>query len=126
MDLQVGTDIVEIARIMAALGRFGERFLERVYTPAEQALCRGRPPELAARFAAKEAAMKALGTGRRGVGWREVEVLADMRGRPLLHLHGRAAARAAAIGLRRFAVSLSHERGYAIAVVIAWGEEGVP
>lgn len=126
MNLQVGTDIVEIARIAAALGRFGGRFLERVYTPAEQALCHGRPSELAARFAAKEAAMKALGTGRRGVGWREVEVLADMRGRPLLHLHGRAAARAAALGLPNLAVSLSHERGHAIAVVIAWGEEGVP
>jgi len=124
VELQVGTDIVEIARIAAALGRFGGRFLERVYTPAERALCRGRVPELAARFAAKEATMKALGTGRRGVGWREVEVLADMRGRPLLRLHGRAASRAASLGLQHLAVSLSHERGHAIAVVVAWGEEG--
>lgn len=122
MDLQLGTDIVEIARIVAALQRFGQRFLDHIYTPAEQALCRGRPPELAARFAAKEAAMKALGTGRRGIGWREVEVLSDRRGRPLLHLHGRAGTRAAAMGLEHLAVSLSHEHNLAIATVIAWGE----
>lgn len=122
MELQVGVDIVEISRVEAVLERFGERFLQRIYTPAEQALCRGRAPELAARFAAKEAAMKALGTGRRGVGWREIEVLSDRRGRPLLFLYGRAKARAAELGLQRFAVSLSHERHLAVATVVAWGE----
>jgi holo-[acyl-carrier protein] synthase len=121
MNLQVGVDLVEIARIAAALRRFGQRFLDRVYTPAEQCLCRGRPPELAARFAAKEATMKALGTGRRGIGWCEVEVLSDRRGRPILALHGRAAARAAVLGLGGFAVSLSHERTVAIAMVVGWG-----
>ncbi len=120
MNLQVGVDLVEIARLEAVLRRHGRRFLDRIYTPAEQLLCRGRPPELAARFAAKEATMKALGTGRRGVGWREVEVLSDRRGRPLLCLRGRAAARAAELGLGSFAVSLSHERTVAIAMVVAW------
>jgi holo-[acyl-carrier protein] synthase len=122
MELQVGVDLIEIARVEEALRRFGERFLERIYTPAEQAFCRGRVPELAARFAAKEAAMKALGTGRRGVGWREVEVLPDSRGRPLLYLHGRARARADELGLTDFAVSLSHERGHAIAMVVGWSK----
>ncbi len=121
MYLQVGVDLVEISRIEAVLRRHGQRFLDRIYTPSEQARARGRPAELAVRFAAKEAAMKALGTGRIGVGWREVEVLSDPRGRPLLRLHGRAAARAAALGLESFAVSLSHERTMAIAMVVAWG-----
>ncbi len=123
MHLQTGIDLVEIARIEGVLRRFGQRFLDRIYTPAEQALCRGRAPELAARFAAKEATMKALGTGRRGVGWREIEVLSDLRGRPLLRLHGRAQARAQALGLHGFVVSLSHERAIAVASVIAWGSE---
>lgn len=121
MQLQVGVDLIEIARVEEALRRFGQRFLDRIYTPAEQAFCRGRVPELAARFAAKEATMKALGTGRRGVGWREVEVLPDERGRPLLYLYGRAQARAEALGLTGFAVSLSHERGHAVALVVGWG-----
>jgi holo-[acyl-carrier protein] synthase len=122
MDLQVGVDLIEIGRIEGALARFGERFLRRIYTPAERGYCRGRPAELAARFAAKEATMKALGTGRRGVGWREVEVLADRRGRPIVRLHGRALRRAAELGLTGFAVSLSHSRGMAVASVVAWGD----
>ena len=122
MNLQVGVDLVEIPRIAAVLQRHGQRFLDRIYTPAEQARARGRPAELASRFAAKEATMKALGTGRLGVGWREVEVLSDRRGRPLIFLHGRAAARAAALGLVTFSVSLSHERTMAIAMVVACGE----
>ena len=80
----VGIDIIEIARIKACLDRHGDRFLERVYTRSELAYCRGRVPELAARFAAKEAISKALGTGLMGISWREMEVLADMRGKPLV------------------------------------------
>ena len=99
--------------------RYGERFLRRVYTEAEQALYRGRVPELAARFAAKEAISKALGTGIWGIRWREMEVLPDMRGKPLVYLHGAAAARARALNLRHFDVSLSHSREYAVAVVVA-------
>ena len=86
----VGVDIIEIERIAAALARHGERFLRRVYTKLEVAACRGRVNELAARFSAKEAVMKALGTGARGVAWREIEVLPNHRGKPLVYLHGRA------------------------------------
>src|SRR3972149_12304434 len=94
----VGVDIVEIDRVERALERWGERFLRRVYTSVEVAFCRGRVHELAARFAAKEAVMKALGTGARGLAWREIEVLPNRRGKPLVHLQGRAQERAAAIG----------------------------
>ena len=120
----VGVDIIEIERIEAVLRRHGERFLERVYTPAEQAYCRGRVQELAARFAAKEAISKALGTGLRGIAWQEMEILGDRRGKPLIYLHGRAKARAEELGLSEFAVSLSHSRDYAVAFVMAAGKRG--
>lgn len=114
----VGVDIVEIDRIEEALTRWGDRFLTRVYTPREVAYCRGRTAELAVRFAAKEAVMKALGTGVRGVGWREIEVLPMWGGKPLVFLHGRAKQRAQALGLSDFAVSLSHSRAFAVASVV--------
>ena len=117
--LSVGVDIIEIERIAAVLERHGSRFLERIYTEREVAYCRGRVAELAARFAAKEAASKALGTGMRGIRWRDIEVLPDGRGKPLLYLHGAALARAQELGLREFAVSLSHSRDFAVAVVAA-------
>ena len=115
----VGVDIIELERVAAALKRHGGRFLERVYTPLEAAVCHGRLPELAARFAAKEAMMKALGTGARGVAWREIEVLPNRRGKPLVYLHGRAGERAARIGLDGLDVSMSHSRRYAVAFVVA-------
>jgi holo-[acyl-carrier protein] synthase len=114
----VGIDVVELDRLARVLARHGPRFLDRVYTSAEQAVCRGRVPELAARFAAKEATMKALGTGVRGVGWREIEVLPNRRGKPLLRLHGRAKQRAAALGLTELDVSLTTARDFAAAVVV--------
>jgi len=120
--LSVGVDIIEIERIQQVLQRHGERFLRRVYTEAEIAYCRGRIHELAARFAAKEAMSKALGTGivgRGGIFWREVEVLPDARGKPLVHLHGRAQDRAQSLGLKKFAISLSHSQEYAVAFVVA-------
>lgn len=113
-----GIDIIEMDRVARVLRRFPERFLARVYTPAEIAHCRGRVPELAARFAAKEATMKALGTGIRGVAWRDIEVLPNRRGKPLLLLHGTAAARAARIGLTDADVTLTHARDYAAAIVV--------
>jgi phosphopantetheine--protein transferase-like protein len=124
--LAVGVDLIEIPRVERALKRYGERFLRRVFTPAEVIYSRGRGPELATRFAAKEAVAKALGVGMRilapdGVEWHEVEILGDWRGRPEVYLHGGAARRAAQLGLTRWAVSLSHEREYAIAVVVATG-----
>ncbi|GBD14627.1 Holo-[acyl-carrier-protein] synthase [bacterium HR25] len=118
----VGVDIIEIERIQAALARFGDRFLRRVYTPLEAALYRRRPHELAARFAAKEAVMKALGTGARGVAWREIEVLPNRRGKPLVYLHGRARERAAALGLSGLDVSMSHSRDYAVAMAVGQTE----
>jgi holo-[acyl-carrier protein] synthase len=117
--VSVGVDIVEIERVAGVIARWGERFLRRVYTETELAYCRGRVPELAARFAGKEAITKALGTGIRGLAWRELEIVADPLGKPLVRLYGRASTRAAAIGLSHFAVSLSHSREFAVAMVVA-------
>jgi holo-[acyl-carrier protein] synthase len=115
----VGVDIIELERVAAAVERHGQRFIDRVFTPVEAAICRGRPAELAGRFAAKEAVMKALGTGARGVAWREIEVLLNRRGKPLVYLHGRARQRAEKIGLNGLDVSMSHSREYAVAFVVA-------
>ena len=115
----VGVDIIEIKRIERALAKFGPRFLRRVYTELEAAFCRGRTSELAARFAAKEAVMKALGTGARGVAWHEIEVLPNHRGKPLVYLHGRAQKRAQRIGLGELDISMSHSRDFAVAFVAA-------
>src|SRR5437868_15195524 len=97
--LECGVDLIEIERIEAAVNRWGERFLHRVWTDRELAYCRGRYPQLAARFAAKEAVSKALGTGIRGIVWRDIEVLPDRRGKPLLFLDGGAKQRGACFGL---------------------------
>jgi holo-[acyl-carrier protein] synthase len=114
----VGIDMLAISRLQRVLERHDGRFLRRIYTPEEVAFCRGRVPELAARFAAKEAVMKALGTGAHGVAWREIEVLPDRRGKPLVYLYGRAQERADKIGLRALDVSLTHERDFAVAAVV--------
>jgi holo-[acyl-carrier protein] synthase len=114
----VGIDIIEIDRVRQVLDRHGQRFLDRVYTPLEVAFCRGRVPELAARFAAKEATMKALGTGARGVAWREIEVLPNRRGKPLVYLHGQAQRRAQDMGLEGVDISLTHSIDFAIAAVV--------
>jgi len=122
MVLKTGVDIIEIPRIQAALDRHGDRFLQRVFTPAEVVECRGRADALAARFAAKEATTKALGTGIGPVSWREVETLHKRSGEPYLVLHGRAEQVAKYLGLTNWAVSLSHSRENAIAVVVASGD----
>ncbi len=124
--VSVGVDIIEIARIQRTLADFGERFLRRVYTEREREIYRGRVSELAARFAAKEATSKALGTGIRGIRWREMEVLPNRRGKPVLILHGSAAARAHALGLTHFSVSLTHSRSDAMAFVVANGPGAAP
>ncbi len=118
----VGVDLIEVARIQQLVARYGERFLLRVFTEEELAYCRGRSPELAARFAAKEAVSKALGVGiqhQDGVAWREIQVVADARGKPGIALSGTAARRAGELGLSTFALSLSHTREYAIAMLVA-------
>jgi len=119
--LSVGVDIVEIARIARAVDRWGDRFTSRLFTGAERRYCDGRIPELAARFAAKEAISKALGTGLVGVSWDEMEVAVDERGKPLVRLHGRALARAEELGLREWAISLSHTGAHAVAFVVGSG-----
>ncbi len=120
----VGVDLIEIPRFERVWARYGPRLLARVFTPAEIVYARGRVPELAARFAAKEAVSKALGVGMRmlardGINWRDVEVVGDARGKPLVRLYGRAAKLAGELGIREWAISLSHTRDNAIAMVVA-------
>jgi holo-[acyl-carrier protein] synthase len=132
--LYTGIDLIEIERIAHAVERWGERFLRRIFTPAELAAYRARVPSLAARWAAKEAVAKLLGVGLRGLGgverpagavaWTEIEVLSGAGGRPALALYGRAAARARALGLAEIAISLSHTREHAIASAVALVAEG--
>jgi holo-[acyl-carrier protein] synthase len=120
--LAVGVDLIEIDRLTRALARWGDRFLARVYTPTEVAHCRGRIPELAVRFAAKEAVSKALGVGiwwRGGIAWTEAEVRSNRLGKPEVKLYGRAAEYAQQQGLDEWAISLSHSREHAIAMVVA-------
>jgi holo-[acyl-carrier protein] synthase len=113
-----GVDIIEIDRVADVIARHGDRFLNRIFTPDEIAHCRGRVSELAARFAAKEAVMKALGTGVRGVGWKDIEVLPNRRGKPLVFLYNRGAGRAERIEMRGLEISLTHSKEYAIAMVV--------
>ena len=125
MVIGIGTDLAEIARIARSIERFGTRFTERVFTPGEIAYCmrkKGFAESFAARFAAKEAGAKALGTGiAHGVSWQELEVRRELSGKPLLHLHGRAAELAANLGVTRISLSLTHSREMAMAVVVMEG-----
>ena len=118
--LCLGLDMVSIEDMQASVDEFGERFVERLFSPAEQAHALSVPAltaeRLAARFAAKEAAIKAFGLSGAGVSWRELEVCCDDRGACRLRLHGRAAALA---GVQEAALSLSQGRGHAIAIVLA-------
>jgi holo-[acyl-carrier protein] synthase len=123
MVLGVGTDLMETGRVQESIDRFGDRFLERIFTAQEIAYCRRKKKNaaesFAARFAAKEAGAKALGTGiSRGVSWKEFEVKREVSGRPSLHLSGRAAELAEAMGVRRVQLSLTHSRELAMAVVV--------
>ncbi len=117
--LTTGIDAVEIERIDGVLKRHGQRFLDRIFTAGEVRYCRGRVRELAARFAAKEAISKALGTGMRGIAWRDMEIVPDQRGKPHVRLHGAAKRRASELGISDLAVSLTHSRDLAIASVVA-------
>ena len=121
--LTTGVDIIEIPRIKETLDRYGERFLKRVFTPDEIAYCRGRAPNLAGRFAAKEATMKALGTGVRGVSWKDIEVIRAESGAPSVKLHGRAKARAERLQVVEISLSISHSREFAVAFVVAQRED---
>jgi len=119
MALATGIDLIEIERFQATLQRYGERFLNRVYTPGELDEVRDNPASLAARFAAKEAVSKALGTGIGPIRWQEIEILRGPARQPVLHLHGAAAQVAAELNLTTWSVSLSHTAAHAIAVVVA-------
>ena len=120
--LVTGIDIIEIHRIRDVVARWGDRFLNRIYTPQELAFCGDKTQRLAARFAAKEAASKALGLGIRGIAWKEIEVVRQRGRPPCLKLHGRAAKRAEFLGICQLAISISHSREYAVASVVGWRE----
>jgi len=132
MNISSGIDLIEIQRIEKALERHGERFLKRIFSETElerlgkfkerQVNSRLVAAELAARFAAKEACSKALGTGIGPVSWREMEVLNEPSGKPTLRLSGKAAQIAGFLGYTSWSVSLTHTKGMAAAVVVAAGE----
>jgi holo-[acyl-carrier protein] synthase len=122
MKIATGIDLIEIDRIQAVIARHGSRYLNRVFTPAEIELCGNRPESLAARFAAKEAVTKALGSGIGEITWQDVEILSDELKAPQLHLYGAAEARAKMLGLTDWSVSLSHSLTHAIAMVVGVGE----
>lgn len=115
----IGIDLIEVARIRHAVERLGQRFIENVYTETERAFCEGRANRylsLAARFAAKEAFLKALGTGySQGISWRDVEVIDNERSRPTYRITGKAKE---FLGARRVHLSISHVRDYATAIAV--------
>ena len=122
MILGTGVDIAEVPRIRASIARFGDRFLHRIFTEGEIRYCEakaGRFESYAARFAAKEAGMKALGTGwNHGVRWRDIEVVRPKGQRPTIQFHGQAATIAARLGAKNIALSLTHTADQALAHVI--------
>ena len=123
MVLGLGTDLIEIERVQQSIDRFGDRFIQRLFTSGEIDYCLRKKKQstesFAARFAAKEAGAKALGTGiSRGISWREIEVRRKAGERPTLHLSGRAAERAAAMGVKRVQLSLTHSQTVAMAIVV--------
>ena len=120
--LRTGIDLIEVDRLESVIRRYGERFLNRVYTSREVMEVGFNPTSLAARFAAKEAVSKALGTGIGVVAWQEIEILRGSEREPILHLHGNAAALAQQIGLNKWSLSLSHTHLHAIALVVAIGD----
>jgi holo-[acyl-carrier protein] synthase len=118
--LRCGIDLIENQRVTEGIERFGERFLNRFFTPGERSDCEDQPQRLAARLAAKEAVAKALGTGIGDISWLEIEIRCNNeRNRPTLFLHGAAAALAQEMGLTQWDVSLTHTDDYSSAVAVA-------
>ncbi|MDD5701665.1 MAG: holo-ACP synthase [Dehalococcoidales bacterium] len=113
----IGVDIIEISRIRSAVERWGDKFLNRIYTVPELERYRGKTESLAARFAGKEAAMKALNLTGLGVSWREVEILSTPGGKPTIRLYGRMLEKANSLGLGGLEITISHSRENAIALV---------
>jgi holo-[acyl-carrier protein] synthase len=118
----IGVDIIEIGRIKEAVSQWDGHFLNRVYSADELALCENRVPSLAARFAAKEAVIKALGSGFMNSGWKDIEVLSRQDGSPYIKLHGNVLDKANSLGLSNFAISLSHCREYAVAMLVSYAD----
>jgi holo-[acyl-carrier protein] synthase len=122
MVVGIGIDISEVPRIEAAIARFGQRFLKRIYTPQEIRYCESKVNKFerfAGRFAAKEAALKAIGTGwKRGVGWTDVEVTREPSGRPVIAFHGKALEFANLLGVRSALVTITHTEQQAMAQVL--------
>ncbi len=122
MNLRTGVDLIELERVEAVIQRYGQRFLERVFTPRELAEVGENVASLAVRFAAKEATAKALGTGIGDVGWQEIEILRGPARQPNLYLHGRASDLADNLELETWSLSLTHNQSHAIALVVAIGD----
>ena len=122
MNLRTGVDLIELERVETTIQRHGERFLERIFTSQELVEAGENVASLAARFAAKEATAKALGTGIGDVGWKEIEILRGPARQPHLLLHGRAADLADVLELANWSISLTHSHSHAIALVVAIGE----
>ena len=116
--IYTGIDMIEIDRIEKVLNEYNERFLNKIFTKNEQIYCNKRPKQLASRFAAKEAVMKLLGTGVRGIPWKSIEVTRKRGAPPEIMMHGKAIIRAKKMGITRIALSLSHSKKYAIASAV--------
>tara|TARA_B100000073_G_scaffold78061_1_gene59079 strand:- start:1122 stop:1493 length:372 start_codon:yes stop_codon:yes gene_type:complete len=117
--LITGTDLIEIERIANTLETYGQRFLKRIYTKHEINFCKGKANSLAGRFAAKEAVMKLLGTGIRGVGWKEIEVRRKPGLKPTIKLYSRAKNIANKKGINHIDISITHSRSMALAVAVS-------
>jgi holo-[acyl-carrier protein] synthase len=122
MNLSSGIDLIEIERIREAIERHGDKFVARIFTEYERKECKGRIPSLAARFAAKEAVAKALGTGIGDVSWLDIEIRGDENNAPRLYLSGTAEIKAREKGLSNWSVSLTHTESQAMALVVVIGE----
>lgn len=122
--VSIGTDLVSIDRIRGLIGKYGERFLERVYTKREVAESSLSPVHLSGRFAVKEAVLKAMGTGLSGqMSWKDIETIREGSGAPKVNLYGEAAKKVQGMGGIKVMVSISHERAFALAFVLFLGED---
>ncbi|HET7009846.1 MAG TPA: holo-ACP synthase [Anaerolineales bacterium] len=119
-----GVDLIEVERIDQAILRYGDRFFDRFFTHQELIDAGGRTPALAARFAAKEAVSKALGSGIGEVGWKDIEIVTGRDRQPVLKLHHRALELSRELGIKAWAISLSHTHEHAVAIAVGYGGGG--
>jgi holo-[acyl-carrier protein] synthase len=121
-EIVTGIDLIEIERFQSAIDRHGDRLLKKIFTPLELSDVGDKPASLAARFAAKEAVAKSLGTGIGPIGWQEIEIIRADTGQPILQLAGAAAQLASQRGLSNWSISLSHTQTHAVAIAAAIGK----